>query len=289
MQHKPVLLNEVLEFLRPIENFKSFLDATFGRGGHTHEVLKEFPHVKVTALDRDPAAIGYGKVEFASFIQDGRLELIHTNYSIYGDAQNHFDGILMDLGVSSPQLDDPKRGFSFYNDGPLDMRMNPDDSVSAKEIVNTWTEEELANVFYHYGDVKKSFRVARAIAENRKVKPIETTGELSKIIERALGWHRKGHHPATECFLALRICVNNEFEHMEKAIHNFLNILSPGGRLLIITFHSAEDRKVKNLFLTLKNLGEPVQKKVVKPSREEQVQNPRSRSAHLRVFERAKS
>lgn len=286
MIHQPVLLKETIDFIRPIENLEIFLDATFGRGGHSRAILEEFPSIKVTALDRDPEAIAFGEKEFSSYITEGRFKLVHTNYSDY--SVGVYQGILMDLGVSSPQLDDPQRGFSFYHDGPLDMRMNPDDDLSAKEIINTWTEEELADLFYHYGDVKKSYRVARAIVESREEKTIETTGELSKIIERALGWHRKGHHPATECFLALRICVNNEFEHMEKAIHTFLNMLSPGGRLLVITFHSAEDRKVKNLFLNLKNFGEPVQKKVVKPSREEQSQNPRSRSAHLRVFERTK-
>ncbi len=287
--HKPVLLNETIEFIKTMNcPLRCFLDTTFGRGGHSLSILKEFPETKVIALDRDLDAIEYGRAEYAEEIESGRLQLIHSNYSEFSMKDKFtFDAILMDLGVSSPQLDEPTRGFSFYNEGPLDMRMDRRQSLTAAEIVNNWQERELADVFYNYGDVKKSFRVARAIVEYREEKEIQTTAELAEIIAKVLGWRKKGHHPATECFLALRIVVNEEFEHMEAAIHNLVKELTPGGRLLVITFHSSEDRRVKKLLLNLKEWGEPVQKKVVKPSRSEQEENPRSRSAHMRVFERS--
>lgn len=286
--HQPVLLNETLSFLKSMNGPpRFFLDSTFGRGGHSLAILKEFPEVKIVGLDRDAAAIEYGKKHFVEFIKNGRLQLIQSNFSDYStNGDFFFDAILMDLGVSSPQLDDATRGFSFYNEGPLDMRMDKNQELSAAYIVNELSEKEIADIFYNYGEVKKSFQVARSICEYRKTKPFETTVELAQVIAKVLGWRKKGHHPATECFLALRMVVNDELGHIKKAILNFVKELSPGGRLLIITFHSIEDREVKKLLFSLTQWGRPAPKKVIKPTREEQTQNPRSRSAQLRVFER---
>lgn len=193
----------------------------------------------------------------------------------------------MDLGVSSPQLDDPERGFSFYHDGPLDMRMDPTQGTSAQEIVNTWTEVGLQRVFMELGEIPRPHRVVKAILQDRREKPFTTTSQLSQLIERVEGWRKKGRHPATQYFLALRLLVNEELDGLKESLPLLMEkALRPGGRLLVITFHSLEDRIVKNIFKDRKDLGVPVNKKVIVPSREEILENPRSRSAKLRVFSR---
>lgn len=292
--HKPIMYQEILDIFSEKAGPKDkFLDATFGRGGHTKKILDTFPNIQVTALDQDPDAVEYGNREFSEYIKQNRLKIIKSNFSKYGSSDSateydRFDGILMDLGVSSPQLDTPSRGFSLYHDGPLDMRMDPTQDLSAREIVNEWDERDLADLFYHYGDVKKSFRVAKAIVTRRKEKPFETTLELADVIAKTLGWRKAGHHPATECFQALRIVVNDEMNAANEGIQNLVEMLNYQGRLFVITFHSLEDRLVKRLLLSLDHIGKPVFKKVIQPSKEEQRDNPRSRSAKLRVFERTK-
>lgn len=290
--HKPVLLNEVLRLSElPNQAAPTIWDTTFGRGGHTRAYLEKFPLGRVIATDRDPTALEYGEKEFGSFVSANRLKLqrfnFHQIHSDNGLISEPCDLILMDLGVSSPQLDSPDRGFSFYHDGPLDMRMDPTQGMPAHEVVNTWTEVGLQRVFMELGEVSRPNRVVRAILQDRKEKPFMTTQQLAQMIERVEGWKKKGRHPATQFFLALRLLVNEELDGLKEALPIVMEkALRPGGRLLVISFHSLEDRIVKNIFKERKDLGRPVYKKVIVPSREEILDNPRSRSAKLRVFSR---
>jgi len=205
--HKPIMYQEILDiFSEKTGSKETFLDATFGRGGHTKKFLDTFPNIQVTALDQDPDAIEYGNREFSEYIKNKRLRIIKSNFSKYDNSDSapgydtRYDGILMDLGVSSPQLDTASRGFSLYHEGPLDMRMDPTQDLSAKEIVDNWDERDLTDLFFKYGDVRKSFRVAKAIVNKRNEKPFETTLKLAKVIANSLGWKKPGHNPATECF-----------------------------------------------------------------------------------------
>lgn len=285
--HKPVMLNEVLQFARPT-NPLNILDGTFGRGGHTRALLAEFPNSKLTALDQDLTAVEYAKTELAQEISDGRFQIRHFNFHNVKDlpTTKEFDLILLDLGVSSPQLDDALRGFSFYNDGPLDMRMNQSLDFTAADVINTWPEVELMELFQKYGEVSRPQRVVRALAQDRKTNPFLTTRQLAGLIERVEGWHKKGHHPATRYFLALRMAVNQELSGLETGIPDLLNCLTPQGRLIVITFHSLEDRIIKYAFKEATGLGFPLTKKVVVPTPAEIEENPRARSAKLRVFQR---
>jgi 16S rRNA (cytosine1402-N4)-methyltransferase len=284
--HKPVLLKEVLQFASEIAP-KTILDGTFGRGGHTRAMLEACPDAKVTAIDQDTDAVDYGRKELGALIASGRLALEHFNFhDIAKFPVQGFDVILLDLGVSSPQLDEAARGFSFYHDGPLDMRMNQTSELTAAAVVNTWPEVELLNLFMKYGEIRRPQRVVRAIVNDRKQTPFTTTRELAGLIERVEGWQRKGHHPATRYFLALRMAVNNELAGLEACIPDLMRALSPRGRLLIITFHSLEDRIIKYAFRESQELGFPLVKKVIVPSREEERENPRARSAKLRIFQR---
>ncbi len=195
-------------------------------------------------------------------------------------------GALLDLGVSSPQLDEAERGFSFYKNGPLDMRMDQKQKLSASSIVNEWNEEQLIDIFKKYGEIWRPQKVVQAIVKNRKKKSFESTLELAQLIERLQGWRKKGQHPATPFFLALRLEVNQELQDLRTAIPPLVDILQEGGRLLIITFHSLEDRIVKTTFKSMINQGKLVNKKVVQASWLEKKKNPRARSAKLRVFEK---
>jgi 16S rRNA (cytosine1402-N4)-methyltransferase len=291
--HIPVMLNEVLQFAREI-NPQRILDATFGRGGHTRALLNEFPKARVTALDQDEAAVVFAKQEFASEIANGRLSIQHFNFHKIAELKSNppegYDLILLDLGVSSPQLDDPTRGFSFYHDGPLDMRMNQQGELTAAEVVNDWAEVELLELFQKYGEVPRPHRVVRALVEDRKTQPFTSTSQLSGLIERVDGWHKKGHHPATRYFLALRMAVNRELSGLETGIPDFVRLLSATGRMIVITFHSLEDRIIKYAFKGASSeLGHALTKKVVVPQDEEMERNPRARSAKLRVFQAARN
>lgn len=285
--HKPVLLNEVLTIAKEIAP-KTLLDGTFGRGGHSRALLEAIPDVQLTGLDQDLAAIEHAHTQFIDF--QNRFKIHHFNFHDIANFESvpegGFDVILLDLGVSSPQLDTPERGFSFYHDGPLDMRMNQTQEASAADVVNTWSEVELNELFIEYGEVRRPQRVVRAIVNDRKEKPFTTTRELASLIERVEGWSKKGHHPATRYFLALRMAVNNELSGLEACIPDLLRALSPKGRLMIITFHSLEDRIIKYAFRERREFGRPLFKKVIVPSREEERENPRARSAKLRVFQR---
>jgi 16S rRNA (cytosine1402-N4)-methyltransferase len=288
MKHIPVLLNDVIEMAkatpRPVSRF---LDGTFGRGGHTRALLSAFPEAKAVALDRDEAAIAFAKENFAAEIASQKLILIRCNYADVNTLNlGLFDLILLDLGVSSPQLDSPERGFSFMHDGPLDMRMDQREKLTASQIINEWDEEDLIELFQTLGEIQRPQRVVRAIVNDRKSDAFSTTKQLSDLIARVEGWSRKGHHPATRYFLALRLKVNHELEDVDQVIEQMVNLLEEGGRLLVITFHSLEDRIVKYKMRALLDKGKLVNKKVIKTSWHDSKDNPRARSAQLRGFER---
>jgi len=290
--HKPVLLEEVLKLAKE-KSPRTILDGTFGRGGHSRALLAAIPTARVYGLDQDLAAVAHAEKEFAHEEKTGRFSIQHFNFHNIARLENRpgegFDVILLDLGVSSPQLDEAERGFSFYNDGPLDMRMDQTMKYTAADLVNTWPEVELLDLFMSLGEIRRPQRVVRAIVADRKEKPFKTTRDLAALIERVEGWSRKGHHPATRYFLALRMAVNNELSGLESCLKDLMRALSPTGRLIIITFHSLEDRIVKYAFKESGDLGHPLFKKVIVPSREEESANPRSRSAKLRVFQRGES
>lgn len=285
--HKPVLLNEVIMYASEIEPLL-ILDGTFGRGGHTRALLARNTRAQVDAFDQDSEAIAFGRETFADEIAAGRLRLHHRSFHDLGSGEyeGQFNVILLDLGVSSPQLDRAERGFSFYHDGPLDMRMNQSAELTAADVVNTWSQVELIDLFRSYGEIRRPDRVVRALVNDRAEQPFTTTRALAGLIERVEGWRRKGHHPATEYFLALRMAVNNELTGLESSLPRLMRALKPGGRLIVITFHSLEDRIIKYAFKETTELGRPLFKKVITPTREEVLENPRSRSAKLRVFER---
>ena len=296
MDHIPVLLEPVLEHIvnedqKPIW----ILDGTFGRGGHCRAILEKYKGSSVIGLDRDLEAIEYGQNHFKIELESGRLQLIRCNYVDVDERFDElmrmtdgkgFDSILLDLGVSSPQLDQGVRGFSFYQDGPLDMRMDQTDRLTAAEIINTWGEQELSDLFYQLGEIRRPNRVVRRIVERRKEKPFERTADLSILIESAEGWQKRGHHPATNFFLALRLKVNQELEQVEQMIAPMVRLLKPGGRLAVITFHSTEDRLVKVGFKALKSekVGRLVNKKVIQALWPEKKKNPRARSAKIEGF-----
>ena len=292
-QHIPVLLQPVIDMATP-ENGQSssLLDCTFGRGGHAFALANEFPELRVFAVDQDLQAIEFAKAEYQKEIESGRLQIVHGSFhdlvglveKFEGVPNQKFDLILADLGVSSPQLDQADRGFSFQQNGPLDMRMNQNQQLTAAEIVNTWSEDQLRDLFYYVGEVRKPGKVVKAILNARDEKPFRSTLELADLIAQKEGWRKKGWHPATQYFLALRIEVNQELEPLEQALKDMMGLLSENGRLLVITFHSLEDRIVKNVFKASEDLGRRINKKVVQATWEEKKSNPRARSAKLRGF-----
>lgn len=280
--HVPVLLNEVLDSFSVFANKQalSYLDGTFGRGGHFSAIVEKYQPKSKTACDQDLSAIEYGQKLFSD------TTFFHLNFADFAERNSEkFDMILLDLGVSSPQLDNADRGFSFNKDGPLDMRMNQNQQPHAEFIVNTFSEEDLNRIFKMYGEIINPSRVVRAIVNDRKNKAFTSTLQLAQLIERVDGWRKKGFHPATQYFMALRLVVNKELDVVEQAVPKFMQALNDGGRLSIITFHSLEDRLVKNLFKE-SELGFLVYKKVIVPSEEECRINPRARSAKLRVFQK---
>jgi len=295
--HIPVFLEAVMNVFQAADGpIHTAFDGTFGRGGHTRAILNKWPDCRVVAFDWDEEAIQYGEENFANEIASGRLRLIRASYDEFKEIRSkdpsfppEFNLMLLDLGVSSPQLDRAERGFSFYHEGPLDMRMDHRKPLTAADIVNTWSEQDLARLFIEYGEVQRPYRVVRAIVHDRKHrKPFETTKELASMIERVDGWRKKGAHPATRYFLALRLKVNEELLTLSRALPDLIEGLADGGVLAVITFHSLEDRIVKNIFKDHLHVGELVNKKVIKPDEEEVRRNPRSRSAKLRAFKKCK-
>lgn len=291
--HYPVMVNEVMEMFAQagVERPKNYLDGTFGRGGHAEQVTQAFPDMDIYALDKDKEAVDYAKEAWSQKSQSKKFFIEQASFANLDEVieernwPQKYDMILLDLGVSSPQLDQGSRGFSFYHQGPLDMRMDQRSPLTAEEIINYWSEEELVDIFKDYGEVFKPYSVVKSIMRERKKGAISSTQDLSQLIERSVGWRKKGKHPATQYFMALRLVVNRELEDLKEGLQGLMKHLVPGGRLVVITFHSLEDRIVKQVFKR-SELGRPVNKKVVKPTRQEELENKRSRSAKLRAFEK---
>jgi len=290
--HKSVLLAESMEFLQP-KRGSMYLDLTFGGGGHTEQLLKlSAPDGVVVAFDQDPTAIEIA-LKLKEVYKD-RLVVVKENFSncyslLKGMGFDLFDGIIMDIGVASFQLDDAQRGFSFLKDGPLDMRMNKDNPLSAREIINNWSRQELEQIIRNYGQERFAKRIALKIEESRLKAPIETTIELAKIVKEAVPAHfYKKIHPATKTFQALRIVVNSELDSLKKGLNSAIKLLKPHSRLVVISFHSLEDKIIKDTF---KNFSQQkilsiLTKKPIVPSLQEINENPRSRSAKLRCVEK---
>ena len=307
--HLPVLLRETVEWLSPPPD-GIVLDCTVGMGGHSAELLKHIPRGRLVGLDQDVEALQHAGLALQG---DPRVTLVKANFAdllkvLKDNSLSEVDSVLMDIGVSSLQLDSPLRGFSFQQNGPLDMRMDSSAPLTAADVVNTYPEEKLANVIYEYSEERKSRQIANAIVRHREQKPFETTEELALLAKKVLGSPKpkKGEsfkHPATRLFQALRIEVNQELEVLKSALKDALSVLKPGGRLAVITFHSLEDRIVKQYFKSEsvdcicppripqcvcghKASIELLTRKPVEASEEEIAQNPRSRSAKLRVVQK---
>lgn len=287
--HIPVLLNEVLDSFSTLKERSDliFYDGTYGRGGHFREINKKFHPIKSYLTDQDTVAIQKAELEWKKEIEEKKVIIHHMNFADFSDSigTEPVDMILLDLGVSSPQLDQAQRGFSFNKDGPLDMRMNQKLPLTAAQIINEFSADDLNEIFKTYGEIYHSSRVVRAIVNDRIEKPYINTLQLSQLIERIDGWQKKGFHPATQYFMALRLVVNRELQVIETAIPQLIEKLQDGGRISVITFHSLEDRLIKNLFKDSKQ-GFLVNKKVIVPSEEECKINSRARSAKLRIFQK---
>lgn len=303
-EHTSVLLHEVLSFLKLSRN-SVVIDATLGLGGHSEAILEHFDNTRVIGIDQDQQAAILASKRLSPF--GDRFQAVHSNFSeirkVAAEKKlKSVDAVIADLGVSSMQLDDPERGFSFRRDAPLDMRMDTASGETAAELLQRLNEEEIANLIYRYGEERKSRRVARLIVERRQTgQPIQTTAELARLVEKALGRSpRDKIHPATRTFQALRIAVNDELEILDDFIKDSVDLLKPKGTLCIITFHSLEDRIVKQAFQKLSGKCfcpsripscvcgavkrvEVLTRKPVVPTEAEMNENPRSRSAKLRV------
>jgi 16S rRNA (cytosine1402-N4)-methyltransferase len=281
--HEPVLLAEVLELLA-VKPGGVWADGTVGLGGHALELLRwSSPDGRLLGMDRDSETLASATERLAPFGE--RVRLIHGDYRELPALLRHepADGILLDLGISSAQLDDPDRGFSFQADGPLDMRMDRSCGETAAEVVNRLGEPELADLIYRFGEEKASRRIARAIAAARQKTRIRTTAELAEIVRHAAPHARPGLHPATRTFQAIRIRVNRELEGLGDTLAALAGVLRPGGRLVVIAFHSLEDREVKLAFRDLEREGfRRLNKKPLRPTEAEVRRNPRARSARLR-------
>lgn len=304
--HVPVLLDAVLDALRVTDlPAGQFVDGTLGAGGHAAAVLAAAPDARLLGLDRDPVALVLAQERLAPF--GARATIRHASYTEMGEwvpewtGGGGVDGILLDLGISSMQIDDPARGFAFMQDGPLDMRFDPaSGGTTAADIVNTWDPDEIADILFQYGEERNSRRIARAIEAAR---PLHTTRELAGVVAGAQRGPHQKIHPATRTFQALRIAVNDELDAVERVLPRAIDLLRPGGRLAVISFHSLEDRIVKQTFkLEATDCICPphqpvctcghrarvrlITRKPVEATDAETAQNPRSRSARLRVVER---
>jgi len=289
--HIPVLLNEVLQYLDPKPG-DNFIDCTVGEGGHALAILKmTAPDGRVLGIDRDAGMVERLQESAKSLAVNDRFLVRHGNFAEIGDIAKQYDffplhGILFDFGMSSWQLEESGAGFSFQNIEPLDMRFDRTrDTETAASIVNSWPEESIARIIYEFGEERYSRRIAKEIVVSRKKQRILTTDKLVGIISKAVPRKQKGMHVATRTFQALRIAVNSELENVEKGITDAINLLSTGGRVAAISFHSLEDRRVKQIFKGSPDIG-VLTKKPVTPSDEEIRGNPRARSAKLRVAEK---
>lgn len=306
--HISVFAEEAVDVLQPRAG-GLYIDCTLGGAGHSESLLKKSsPDGKLIAIDQDMTAIHHAREQLAAY--EGRFQLVHANFRDLQKIAREYapdgvDGVLFDLGVSSPQLDEADRGFSYMQDAALDMRMNPEQKLSAFEVVNRWSEDEISDIIFRYGEEKWGKRIAQFIVNRRKQKPIETTGDLVDLIKAAVpaGARRDGPHPAKRTFQAIRIAVNDELNVFEKALKDAVDVLRPGGRVAVITFHSLEDRIAKQVFQELAKdcicppdfpictcnhqaVVKLVGRKPILPSESELERNPRARSAKLRVAEK---
>lgn len=304
--HVPVLLLETMDVLA-VRPGGVYIDCTVGGGGHAAEILRlSSPDGRLIGFDQDEAALGAAGERLAPFGE--RVQLVRTNFAeiaavVARLGLGSVDGVLMDIGVSSYQFDEGERGFSYHHDAPLDMRMDRTKPLTAAVVVNEWPEDELARVIREYGEERWARRIAQFIVRARKTGPIETTGQLVEIVKAAIpaAARREGGHPARRTFQAIRIAVNDELGALERGLQGALQVLKPGGRLAVITFHSLEDRIVKRTFARWANpctcppdapvcvcgkrpLAEPVTRRPIRPSAAELAANPRSRSATLRAI-----
>ncbi|HJW81109.1 MAG TPA: 16S rRNA (cytosine(1402)-N(4))-methyltransferase RsmH [Acidiferrobacterales bacterium] len=303
-EHEPVLREEAVAALN-IRPDGIYVDATFGRGGHARSILEQLgPHGRLLALDRDPQAVASATQQFADEV---RLTIVHAPFSMLGSAvaergwRGRVNGVLFDLGVSSPQLDDPARGFSFRTEGPLDMRMDSTRGESAADWLNRAAEQEIADVLFQLGEERYARRIARAILRARAATPITTTKQLAEIVAGAVPTRERSKDPATRSFQAIRLHINRELDELRETLPQAMEVLAPHGRLVVISFHSLEDRIVKQFMRTqekgrelpldlpvrhieiqsrLKVIGKPV-----RAGEDEVRRNPRARSAVLRVAE----
>ena len=305
--HVSVLLNECIENLN-IKPDGIYVDGTMGGAGHSLEIVKKLsPEGMLIGIDRDEEALAVAKERLKDF---SNVKYVHDNHDNIDEIIKNLnlkgvDGILLDLGVSSYQIDEKARGFTYMNDGPLDMRMDKSQELTAEYIVNNYKEQELARIIFEYGEEKFSRKIAKNICEYRSNKKIETTSELVKIIEKSIPgkFREKNSHPAKRTFQAIRIEVNNEIEPLYNTVKNSINALNSKGRLCVITFHSLEDRMVKKAYVDAEgkctcpkdlpycvcgnvSLGKIINKKPILPTEKEMQENSRSRSAKLRVFEK---
>ena len=299
--HISVLLQESIDYLN-LDLDKKIVDCTLGYAGHSSEILKRVKNGFLFAFDQDKEAIEFSHTKLESIASN--FEIIYANFSQIKEelAKRNIkgvDGILYDLGVSSPQLDQADRGFSFHQDAKLDMRMNQEQKLSAYEVVNEYSEAKLAEIIYKYGEEKYARNIARGIVNSR---PISTTLELTEVVKESVPFaYRREKHPARKTFQAIRIEVNNELECFEKSLKDALDILNVGGRICVITFHSLEDKICKDIFKSVSEVKPELKKmpiipkefqpkfkvvKTVEPTKEELEKNPRARSAKLRVIER---
>ena len=305
--HKPVLLKESIEALN-IRPDGIYVDGTLGRAGHSKEIAQRLTTGRLICIDRDGAAIDAAKERLAPWL--GRVTLVRGNFSELAEilrdcGVSAADGLLFDLGVSSPQLDDAARGFSYMHDAPLDMRMDASAHLTARRVVNEWSEDELRRILYDYGEERYAPAIARAIVRAREDRPVETTLELVELIKSAMPSKalREKQHPAKRSFQAVRIAVNGELDALEPMAEAAAEVLAPGGRLAVITFHSLEDRIIKRALLAQargctcppefpvcvcgnKPKLKILTRKPIVPDEEELAENPRARSAKLRVAEK---
>ena len=303
--HQPVLLAEVLTALS-IKPDGVYVDGTFGRGGHANAILAELgPQGRLLAMDRDPEAVQSAEQQFGT---DPRFEIEQGAFTMLSKViaqrqlQGKVNGLLLDLGVSSPQLDDASRGFSFSADGPLDMRMDPSSGVSASEWLESASESDIARVLKVFGEERFSRRIARSVVETRQASPLRTTRQLAELIEAAVPMREKNKHPATRSFQAIRIFINGELDEITAVLEQVIDVLAPHGRMAVISFHSLEDRIVKRFIRDEYRGEQPPEEfplagmdyvprlkpvgKAVRAAAAEVDQNPRARSAVLRVAER---
>lgn len=311
-KHVTVLLNEAVAGLN-VHPDGTYVDATLGGGGHSSAILNQLTTGRLYSFDQDQTAIKYNQQHLKKFINDGRSILIEDNFrnletALSKNGVKSVDGVVYDLGVSSPQFDDAQRGFSYKLDAPLDMRMNQQQALSAMNVVNEWPYEKLVKILYRYGEERFAKQIARKIERRRESKPIKTTFELVNVIKEAIpvAARRHGGHPAKKTFQAIRIAVNDELGALEDSLEQALELLNVGGRISVITFQSLEDRLVKTMFHEQVSLADElppglpvippemqpkfklINKKPILPSQEELADNHRAHSAKLRIIERIK-